>query len=158
MLYRFIDSQKAEFGAKLACRVCGVSRTAYYDWAAGKGAGADEATIEEAHLANRIYDIWAGSRGRYGAPRITAQLWRERVKINHKRVERLMGTLGIQGICGRRKVITTRRDPRAIPAPDLVQRGFGAAEIDRLYVGDITYSAQPVVMCSRMGVGLAFAW
>jgi putative transposase len=69
-----------------------------------------------------------------------------------------MGTLGIQGICGRRKVITTRRDPRAIPAPDLVQRGFGAAEIDRLYVGDITYSAQPVVMCSRMGVGLAFAW
>jgi transposase InsO family protein len=152
MLYRFIDSQKAEFGAKIVCRVCGVSRTAYYDWAAAQDAGPDEATIEEAYLANRIYDIWAGTRGRYGVPRVSAQLWREGVAVNHKRVERLMGILDIQGICGRRKMVTTRRDPGATPAPDLVGRRFEAAELDRLYVGDITYIPTDEGFCYLAGV------
>lgn len=63
--------------------------------------GPDEATLVEAELANRIHDIWTGSRGRYGVPKVTAALWREGVQVNHKRVERLMAELDLVGICGR---------------------------------------------------------
>jgi putative transposase len=37
------------------------------------------------------------------------------------------------------RVRTTRRDPAATPAPDLVERRFQAAGLDRLWVADITY-------------------
>jgi transposase InsO family protein len=165
-VYRFIDSQKAEFDTKALCRVCEVSRSAYYDWATAQAAEPSDAVIEEACLANRIYDIWQAARGRYGVPRVTAQLWREGVRANHKTVARLMAMLGVQGVCGRRRVRTTRRDPAATPALDLVQRAFEANEVDRLYVGDITYIptdegicylAGVVDVCSRRMVGWSIA-
>ena len=152
MLYRFIDSQRTDFDVKTLCRVCEVSRTSFYDWVTTRDAGPDEATLEEAYLANRIYDIWAESRRRYGVPRVTATLWREGVKINRKRVARLMCLVGIQGVHGRRKMVTTRRDPNAKPAADLVQRVFEAAEPNRLYVGDVTYIPTDQGFCFLAGV------
>ena len=140
-VYRFIDYQRAEFDLKTLCRVCEVSRSAFYDWARAEAAGPSDAVWEEAVLANRIYDIWARSRRAYGAPRVTAALWREGTQVNPKRVERLMAKIGIQGASGRRKVRTTRRDPEATPAPDLVNRDFEPAELDELWVGDVTYIA-----------------
>ncbi len=139
-IYRFIDSETAAFAVTVLCRVCRVSRSAYYAWL-GRGDGADEATVEEAQLANRVYDIWRGSRRRYGAPRVTAALWKQGVTVNEKRVARLMVDLGIAGKCGRRKVRTTRRDPAAQPAADLVERDFTAETPDELWLGDITYIA-----------------
>jgi putative transposase len=126
------------FAVTLLCRVCGVSRSAYYAWLS-RGDGPDEATIEEAQLANRIYDVWRRSRRRYGAPRVTAALWKQGVAVNEKRVARLMVELGIAGKCGRRKVRTTRRDPAARPAADLVERDFSADRPDELWLGDVTY-------------------
>lgn len=44
--------------------------------------------------------------------------------------------------CHRRRPVhghTTRRDPAATPAPDLVERSFAAPAPDRLWVADITY-------------------
>ena len=165
-VYHFIDSQKAEFDVATLCRVCGVSRSTYYDWRTAQAAGPSDADIEEAYLANRIHDVWQASRGRYGVPRVTAQLWREGTRANHKTVARLMAMLGIQGIRGRKKVRTTRRDPDATPALDLVKRVFDATEVDRLYVGDITYIgtdegfcylAGVVDVCSRRMVGWSIA-
>jgi transposase InsO family protein len=165
-VYRFIDCQKADFDVKTLCRVCEVSRSAYYVWAGTGDDGPDEATWDEATLANQIYDIWARSRGRYGVPRVTAQLWREGTQANHKRVERLMGELGLQGACGRRKLRTTVRDPKAAPAPDLVERDFTASALDTLWIGDLTYIgtdegwlylATVIDTCSRRLVGWSLA-
>ncbi len=136
--YRFIASEQANFAVRTLCRVCGVSRSAYYSWAA-KGDGPTAAMMEEAQLANLIWDIFTASKGRYGSPRVCAELWRQGVKVNHKTVESLMAALGLQGLSGRRKLRTTRRDPKAAPAPDLVERDFSAEEPNKLYVGDITY-------------------
>jgi len=151
-VYRFIDSQRTTFPTKTLCRVCEVATSSFYAWAAAQAAGPEEATIEEAYLANRIHDIWTASRHRYGVPRVTAQLWREGVKVNRKKVARLMCLLDIQGSCGRRKLVTTRRDPRATPAPDLVQRRFEQPALDQLYVGDITYIPTAEGFCYLAGV------
>jgi transposase InsO family protein len=162
----FIDSQKAEFEVKTLCKVCEVPRSSYYEWAARVAGGPDDATWDEAILANRIYDIWGRSRRRYGSPRVTAALWRAGVAVNHKRVERIMVELGIAGRCGRRKVRTTWRDPHAQPAVDLVTRRFDRDQLDALWVGDITYIptgegwlyvASVLDACSRRLVGWSMA-
>lgn len=164
-IYRFIDSEAANFSVARLCRVCGVARSAYYDWL-GRQGGPSEAVVEEAYLADRIFDIWRRSRRRYGGPRVTAALRKQGVVVNEKRVARLMGELGIAGRCGRRKIRTTWRDPAAKPAADLVERDFTADEPDELWVGDITYIptdegwlfvASVLDVCTRMVVGWSIA-
>ena len=100
-----------------------MSRSAYYAWVK-KGEGPSQADLDEAYLANVIYDIWRKSRRRYGVPRVSAALAKQGARVNEKRVARLMGQLGIEGISGRRKMKTTRRDPAHVPAADLVERDF----------------------------------
>ena len=53
--------------------------------------------VADAAVAERIEAIWERSRRTYGAPRIHAMLAREGIRVGRKRVERLMGQLGIQG-------------------------------------------------------------
>ena len=50
-----------------------------------------------------------------------------------------MTEIGIAGICGRKKVKTTRRDPDAQPAVDLVERDFSADAPTELWLTDVTY-------------------
>jgi putative transposase len=50
-----------------------------------------------------------------------------------------MKDAGLQGVSRRKTTFTTRRDPTARPAPDLVDRDFRADGPDQLWVADITY-------------------
>jgi putative transposase len=60
------------------------------------------------------------------------------VHVSRKRVARLMRDHGLQGVHRRRRQGSTRRDPTATPAPDLVERNFLPPGPDRLWVADIT--------------------
>jgi len=138
-LYAFVDAQKTDFKISTLCRVCGVSSSGYYDWAERVAAGPSDAERDDAAVLERIRKVHRDSRGRYGEPRITAQLARNGEPVNHKRVERLMAIDGLTGRCGRKKIRTTVRDPAAAIAADLVNRHFDQAELDTLWVGDATY-------------------
>jgi transposase InsO family protein len=138
-VYAFVSDQQTEFPVETLCRVCGVSRSAYYGWVAARAAGPSPADQDEAGVLERIRRVHKVSRGRYGEPRVTAQLAREGTPVNHKRVERLMRENGLQGRCGRKKVRTTIRDPKAAPAADLVERQFEQQHLDVLWIGDVTY-------------------
>ncbi len=70
---------------------------------------------------------------------MTGQLARDGVKVNHKRVARLMAKAGIAGRGGRRKVRTTVQDPAATPFGDLVERDFVRLGLDELWLGELTY-------------------
>ena len=66
-----------------------------------------------------------------------------------------MGLLGIAGICGRKKIKTTRRDPSHPLAADLVERDFSADAPDELWLTDITYIATDegwLYLCSILDV------
>jgi putative transposase len=153
-IWRFIERQSEQFEITALCRVCAVSRSAYYDWLK-RGEGPSGADLDEAYLANAIYDIWKLSRRRYGVPRVTAALAKQGTRVNDKRVARLMGQLGIEGISGRRKMKTTRRDPSHVPAADLVERDFRAEAPDELWLTDLTYIATDegwLYLCSILDV------
>ena len=101
--------------------------------------GPSDAERDDAEVLERIRRIHRRSRGRYGEPRITAQLARDGEPVNHKRVERLMAANGIVGRCGRKKIRTTVRDPAAVLSADLVNRRFEQTVLDTVWVGDATY-------------------
>ena len=118
------------------CRVLGVSASGYYAWRHrpwSARAQADRALLEQ------IRAIHEHSRGTYGAPRIQAELAARGIHIGRKRVARLLQAAGVAGVSRRPFVTTTRRDPTARPAPDLVQRRFAVEGPNQLWVADITY-------------------
>lgn len=79
------------------------------------------------------------SRRTYGSPRIHAELKDEGTRVSRKRVARLMRESRLAGASRRKSIRTTRRDPSARPAPDLVDRKFVASGPNQLWVADITY-------------------
>jgi len=79
------------------------------------------------------------SRRTYGSPRIHAELKEEGTRVSRKRIARLMKESGLVGASRRRSIRTTRRNPAARPAPDLVDRKFVASGPNQLWVADMTY-------------------
>ena len=137
--YRCVDAQKAAgFPVAAACQAAGVTRSAYYTWATRTALGPSDRR-QEARLVGEIRHIHARSGGTYGAPRVTAELRRGGLAVNHKRVERLMRAHGIVGHRPRRRRSLTRPDAGAAPAPDLLGRLFDPDQPDLAWCGDITW-------------------
>jgi putative transposase len=84
--------------------------------------------------------LWVTNRKVYGAHKLWKAARRAGHDIGRDQVARLMRQLAIEGISRqRRKVFTTRPDPDALRAPDLVNRNFTADRPDALWVTDLTY-------------------
>jgi putative transposase len=138
MSFRLIEAEKAQHPVSRLCTVLGVTRAGYYAW---RRRGPSRRRLGDARLERLIVTIYDGSLQTYGAPRIEAELRDgHAVHVGRKRVARLMKRLGIEGVSrrGKRKR-TTIADPKAPPAPDLVERRFEAERPNALWLADITY-------------------
>ena len=95
----------------------------------------------DALIGARIKTIFDDEHGLYGAKRIAASLNDDMDfgPIYHKKVARIMKSMGLKGFTKRRRCITTRRKPGHRVMPDLVGRKFTADRPNHVYVGDITY-------------------
>jgi len=133
-----VKAYQGEHRVATVCRVLGVSASGYYAWQVRPLSARAQADWT---LSTRIRAIHERSRGTYGAPRVHAELRAQGVHVGRKRVARLMQKAQLAGVSRRRRVWTTRRDPAARPAPDLVQRAFMAEGPNQLWVADITYIA-----------------
>ena len=131
-----MEQEKANHHVATLCRVLGVSPSGYYAWC--KRSRSARAQADE-RLLSQIQDIHQRSRSTYGAPRVHAELRARGIRCGQKRVARLMGRAGLEGVHRRRYRTTTRQDPRAAVAPDLVKRDFTASGPDQLWVADMTY-------------------
>jgi transposase InsO family protein len=96
-----------------------VSRAAYYAHRAGIVSSRHRTDQE---LTERIRQAHQASKGRYGAPRIHAQLRRRGHRHGRKRVARLMRATGLHGRTPRRFKRTTISDPAAAGRADLIRR------------------------------------
>lgn len=135
-LFRFIDAEKARFPVSLLCKMVGVSKSGYYAW---KARPPSKRSREDAALTEKIREVHRRSRETYGYPRVHAELRSLGVRCGLRRVARLMRRAGLRGCMRGRKRRTTRCDPRAVPAADLVKRNFRAPAPDKLWTADITY-------------------
>jgi putative transposase len=162
-VFRFIEQEKAHFPVATMCRVLAVSASGYWAW---RRRGESSRAVRDRELSERITTFHSQSHGIYGAPRIQADLRDDGQAVGRKRVARLMRQLGLRGVSRRRVFSTTRRDPDAALADDLVRRDFHADAPDRLWVADITelptdegplYLASVLDMFSRACAGWSMA-
>ena len=81
------------------------------------------------------------SKGRYGAPRIHAELRRQGHRHGRKPIARLMRCAGIRGRTPKRWTKTTIPDPAAVARADRIRRDFtaDASKLNARWCGDIPY-------------------
>jgi putative transposase len=134
----FVGEHRDRFGVEPILRVLEIPVSTFYGWLAQQRDPCQRRR-RDAWLLGRIRAVHGRSGGTYGAPRVHAQLRRDGVRTSRKRVERLMGQAGLQGAFLRKRWrCSTRQDPRATPAPDLVDRNFKVDAPNRLWVADIS--------------------
>lgn len=135
-----MSAEKANFPIRLMADVLGVTRQGYYAWAARRSAPPGPRAASDQVLRAEIVAIFVEHRGRYGVPRVHAELGRRGWHVGRNRVARLMVADGLAGRCGRRRQPrTTIADPAATPAPNLVNRDFAPNRPNATWVTDITY-------------------
>lgn len=135
-IFKLIDAEKASYPIAVLCRMLGVSKSGYYAW---RSRPPSERRRQDALLTEKIREIHSRSRETYGYPRIHAELHSLGIGCGRRRVARLMRAAGLRGCVRGKKRRTTRCDPRAAPAQDLLRRDFVAAQPNKVWLADITY-------------------
>jgi putative transposase len=145
----------------VSCRALRVSRSWFYKWASGKpGPRAQRRDRLKAEVAR----LFAEHEGKYGSPRITADLRDAGWRVSANTVACLMRELGLAARRKRRRRSTTRPGKGRWRAPDLVKRDFPAATINQKWYGDGTeigtgegklYLDSVLDMASRRVLGFA---
>jgi putative transposase len=138
VIVEFIDANR-DLGVEPICRVLQVAPSSYY--AAKKRELQPSArAVRDAVMMQVLMVLWVTNRKVYGAHKLWKAARRAGHDIGRDQVARLMRELDIHGVSRRRKpVFTTRADPDAVRAPDLVNRNFTADRPDALWVTDLTY-------------------
>jgi putative transposase len=134
----FIDANRDELGVEPICRALQVAPSTYYA-ARRREAEPWARAVRDAVMMQVLLVLWVANRKVYGAHKLWKAALRAGHHIGRDQVARLMGELGIRGVTRRRKVFTTRPDPDAVRAPDLVNRDFTAERPNALWVTDLTY-------------------
>jgi putative transposase len=134
--FAFIATEKACYPVALMCRVLKVSRAGYYAWCKRP---ASQHTQEDQRLGLQVAAIYRESRGRYGSPRVHAELRERGQRTGRKRVARLMQTAGLRAREHRRFRCTTDSRHGMAIKQNLLERRFTVPTPNRGWVTDITY-------------------
>ena len=110
------------------CQLLGVSRSGYYY----KPAGESQYNL---HLM-RLIDEQYTKTPFYGVPRMTAYLRSKGHQVNHKRVERLMREMALEGVAPRRNLSRAKGESHKYP---YLLEGLKIQEPDEVWCSDITY-------------------
>ncbi len=120
-------------GVEPMCRLAGVSRAGFYRYLKPHYPGE-----EETEVRNAIQQIVLEHRRRYGYRRVTVELGRRGMRVNHKRVLRLMREDNLLGIQPAAFIATTDSNHDQPIYLNLARRMKPSA-INQLWVADITY-------------------
>ena len=121
-------------------RLLGVSASGYYAWAARGAQPAGPRMQRQRVIDEKVRKVHADSDDVYGAPRVTAQLDREGVKVNKKTVAASMRRQGLEGISPAMFTpVTTIAGVKPHRIPDRVKRTWDQGAPDKVWISDVTY-------------------
>jgi putative transposase len=141
------------------CSVLRVSESGFYAWRKRPTCRRKQ---EDAHLTQKIRQVFKEHHGRYGSPRIHRDVYEQGFTCSRKRIARLMRAEELSARSTRRRVRTTKRDETHPVVPNLLDRDFQAEEPNKKWVADITsiptkqgwlYLSVVLDLYSRMVVG-----
>ena len=116
------------------CVLARVSRAGFYRWLTAEAPAEEEMDVRAA-----IHQVALEHRGRYGYRRVSRELRRRGLVVNHKRVARLMREDNLLAVQPRAWVQTTDSDHELKVYLNLAAR-MQLTGINQLWVADITYS------------------
>lgn len=131
----YIEGHKGRFGVEPICRELPIAPSTYY---AARDRAPSAREVRDAELKPEILKTWKDNYRVYGARKVWKALGRQGVAVGRDRVARLMAALGIAGVVRGKRGRTTKPDPAASRAPDLVGRDFTAARPNETGVADFT--------------------
>ena len=110
--FQFVYDHRTEYSVKRMCHVLKLNRPSFYKWVNTREKRRVK-TCSDALIGAQIKTIFDDEHGLYGAKRIAASLKEDPAytPVNHKKVARIMKTMGLKGFSKRRRCITTRRKP-----------------------------------------------
>ncbi len=125
----FIAAQRDDYAIPyaVACRALQVSPAWFYKWRDGD---ASPRHARRAQLAVEVARIFAAHHGRYGSPRITAELRDAGWRVSENTVAKLMREQQLIARSSKRRRQTTRPGKGRWRAPDLIGRDFAADRLD----------------------------
>ena len=119
------------------CGLLAVSPAGYYAWRARPESPRAAANRE---LVDDIKRVHRDTNGRYGSPRIHAELRAQGRGASEGRIERLMRRHGIRAIMARPRRVRTTDSRHDFPiAANLLERNFIATAPNQIWLADITY-------------------
>ena len=136
MKFAFVAEERVAFPIAMTCRLLGVSTSGYYAWRARP---ASRRSDRDQQLGARVRDAHAASKGRYGSPRVHAELLASGERVSRKRVARLMKEANIAGRKRGRTRKTTNSNHALPIAPNVLKRDFTATAPNQTWVTDITF-------------------
>jgi len=139
----FIDDHRCAYGVEPICKVLPIAPSTYHAHVAKRvdPGKLSARTKQDAALRPEIARVFTENFEVYGARKVWRQLQREGVDAARCTVERLMRSMGLQGVIRGKPLRTTISD-KAAPCPlDHVNRQFNAAHPNALWVSDFTYVA-----------------
>jgi putative transposase len=119
----------------VACRALGVSRSWFYKWKGGSLPPRAQRRERLKAEVKRLFDLHGG---KYGSPRIAADLRDAGWRVSENTVAALMAEQHLAARQKRKRKATTRPGKGRWRAPDLVKRDFPAAQLNRKWYGDGT--------------------
>ena len=121
---------------RIMCRVLEVSVSGFY--AVAKASEKLQGTRRWQVDRERIGEIFQTHRGVYGSPRIHAALQDEGIHVGRKRVVRLMQQIRLFAHCRIHRVVTTKANPQAKVAENVLNREFEAEQPHPKWAADVT--------------------
>ena len=112
------------------CRVLEVTVSGFQSW---RRRPTSLRRLEDEELKNIIQNVYDDHKGRYGVPRIQAELAATGRRHSAKRVARLMGDLGLYGKTRTRFVKTTVSDNARPAAENRLSRNFSPEAPDSVW-------------------------
>uniref|UniRef100_UPI003C6CE2CA IS3 family transposase n=1 Tax=Hafnia alvei TaxID=569 RepID=UPI003C6CE2CA len=136
-----IDSLSFEHRVESVCRELAIAPSTFY-WHRQRRQHPEtrcERDKRDDVLCVEIERVYEENKQVYGVRKVWHQLKRESIKVARCTVERLMKTLGLEGVIRGKSVKTTRSGKERCTADDLVNRQFVAEKPNQLWVADFTY-------------------
>jgi putative transposase len=131
------DLHEQGFPVAALCQSLGASRSGYYAWRRGCRSSRAE---EDRHLMPRVRAVFREHKRRYGARRIARELSKHGTSCGPRRVARLMREMGLKAIQPKSfRPRTTESRHRLGYSPNLLSASPMPCDVDRVWVGDITY-------------------
>lgn len=134
--FQFIENHGSELGVRYLCSWLDVSFQGFYKW---RKRSESNRTKENRKLAAKIEKIYKDNDGNYGSPRVYAALRAQGIKVNLKRVERIMRDTGLVGKAAKLYRRHAAPEREFLKYPNLKLNMPEPSEINEQWAGDITY-------------------